>query len=391
MAIRNKNIKTLQNIFWIFAVYYGFSAIVLMNTDASRYAAKLYYTYTQQMTYSEIIQDKSMEDQESGYEVYEPVLTYLVSRVTGDYHVYFACTSFVFGFFYSRNISIILKRMQGNKNDFLRILLLVAFAMIIPIWLNGGVRFWTAAHIVLYGFNKLYLEKKKIGLLLMLVTPTIHFAFLYYILVYIIYLFAGNRFTVYYYLYLMTFMLKAVDAKFLINLLSKLSIFSNKIASYTKIDYIYGDFMTMDSVYNWYMRLYTLGLTYSMLICVMLLYKNKDTIFEGKKWLKTLICFGLMLHSTTYFISSIPSMDRFSNVASLFVYSGIIYAYNDFKQYRYLNLINIVMIPALIFYIFISSWNALYTMSIDTVLGNPILVICSQTERGLFEVVKSFF
>ena len=116
---------------------------------------------------------------------------YLVSRYSYNYHHLFFAFSIVFAFF----MVLSMKILVNNENFSNSIICLFLFALFSTNFIENinGMRFWTAAWVGVFVTLKVFVEEKKLYLLLLGITPLIHASFYFFILVFLIYYFASDK------------------------------------------------------------------------------------------------------------------------------------------------------------------------------------------------------
>lgn len=177
--------KWAKNTFWLACIYMGVvfvywpeGTVLGVGADGGRYVLRLMDMYNNSNVSISSILSNYLRDDGVTMDLYQPLITYLVSRFTDNGHVLFAVFALVFGFFYSRNIWYILKKLPRKKFGGLFILVALYF-LICPITQINGVRMWTALHVFVYGMMPYIIERDKSKLWWVLLTPLIHFSYLY--------------------------------------------------------------------------------------------------------------------------------------------------------------------------------------------------------------------
>src|SRR5699024_1226601 len=97
-------------------------------------------------------------------DILRTIIALAVSRFTASQSVLTLVYGIIFGFFFSRNMWFVLERFKG-KIRLITILLFCCFFLVIPIWDINGFRFWTAAHIFVYGVLQFLFDEKWRGIL----------------------------------------------------------------------------------------------------------------------------------------------------------------------------------------------------------------------------------
>jgi hypothetical protein len=139
----------------------------------------------------------------SGYYFYsasvdfvEPMLSFLLSRITQSQHIYFALFAGIFAFFYLRSFNLLHAEYTESPNLNAWIFL-VFFLFVIPITSLSVLRMWIAAWIFFYGAYLVISKRKLKYLILALSACLMHWSFLSLNLLLIAWYFAGNRNIIY--------------------------------------------------------------------------------------------------------------------------------------------------------------------------------------------------
>lgn len=108
-------------------------------------------------------------------DIYIVTMSYLVGRVTHNYHFFFLALAFVFAFFQMKCLRYFVEE-DNYKNSLICIILTCLF-----LWNNiyniNGARFCTASWIGLFCVFKMFHDKRPLYLLLAVCLPMIHVAF----------------------------------------------------------------------------------------------------------------------------------------------------------------------------------------------------------------------
>ena len=106
-----------KNSVWLFVVFYGFTMYRPELMDSSRTVMRLHELYNTQLNWDVFIANFYDVDTRI-VDIYEPLITYLLSLFTNNGNVLFAIFGIVYGYFYSRNIWLLLdlaKEVKKNK------------------------------------------------------------------------------------------------------------------------------------------------------------------------------------------------------------------------------------------------------------------------------------
>ena len=188
-AFKNYKAPWAKNAVWLFIIFYGFTMVSPEGMDSSRYMLKLRYLHEQPLSFESFA--SSIYLTQDTVDLYEPTVTYIISRVTDNGSILFAVFGLIFGYFYSRNIWMLFEHLDIKAN-LLLYLMIITFAFVIGFWSLTGVRMWTAAHIFFYGTSKYLIKSNKKGLLIAALSILVHFSFILPCIVLGVYLFRRN-------------------------------------------------------------------------------------------------------------------------------------------------------------------------------------------------------
>jgi hypothetical protein len=193
---RNRNARVTLI---LFVAAFGYTLIIRPGSDGSRQAMN-FAEYWQLMSFDQfqyllgdIIMLKGGKHLGShADELYLPVLSYTLAQFTANPAWLFFAAGLVYGYFFIRGISLVYSDMHRNWN----IVLLILFLFFIS-WKNleglNSIRNWTGAWCFFNGAY-LYLKTRNINyILLVLLAPMFHSAYLVITLPFFAYLVIGDR------------------------------------------------------------------------------------------------------------------------------------------------------------------------------------------------------
>lgn len=185
--------------FWVifgFCVFFGLAFTVGLDRfegsgDGITYRA-LFELY-KSVSVSEYMQTLSeyFEFDEGAKDFYADTVSFLVSRITGNYHILFMVYAIVFSFFQLKSLRFFVSNDKCKRLSLYVFFLFLLF-MMNQIFNINGVRFWTAAWIAVYSSLQMFYNGNKRYLFLAALTPFVHGSFFLFLIVVVIALFAGN-------------------------------------------------------------------------------------------------------------------------------------------------------------------------------------------------------
>ena len=138
-----------KNSVWLFVIFYGYTMFRPEIMDSTRYVVNLINLYNRPMTWDIFIANFYSDDTGT-VDIYQPLVTFILSRFTKDGNILFAVFGIVYGYFYSRNIWLILDLCKGAKIEWKLWVVIISFICVLGFWNLNGVRMWTAAHVILW-------------------------------------------------------------------------------------------------------------------------------------------------------------------------------------------------------------------------------------------------
>lgn len=124
-------------------------------------------------------------------DVYFVTVAYYTSQITNNYHVLFFVFSIVFGFFLVMSLKILVE--DNNFKINVPCLLLAALFVTNGIQNINGARFWTAAWVATYAVLQILVHRRMLFYILFALTPLIHSSFIVFIIIFLVYLFLGDK------------------------------------------------------------------------------------------------------------------------------------------------------------------------------------------------------
>lgn len=318
-ALANYSQREARKVVYFFLIYYGCSYVINATgyyVDAVGYVLEL--KANAQLPFSDFFKIVGgLYSVDDSTDIYEPLVSFVVSRFTDNYRVLFAVFSAIFGFFYLKSINILfnLYRQNPGPNALVN---LIFFSLIIPVTAINGVRMWTAAWIFFYGAIHVIWYRDARYLLLALSSSLVHFSFLTANIFLVIYFFAGNRNFFYLPLALASFVLPQLLSPFIQMMSLKLGgSIQNRYMGYTSEGYM----SRIQEGYNqsdWFIQIGNDLVFYYLIFTLVIIQIVYRGLMKGEKE-KNLFSFLLLFLSFVNFGSTIPTLGgRFQLVFFLF-------------------------------------------------------------------------
>lgn len=308
--VRAKNERNL----WILFFFYLLFGLCFTINLKSGFDSLRYVEFFESMNYGSFadIYFVNMINEGSIGDIYFPTVAWLASKIGGsNYHIMFLCFALVFAIFTINTLKIFYANSQTSLSWMYSLVVFILISNNFIFNING-MRFWTAAWILLYGILTFYVIGRKIGLLWILVTPFVHSTFIIPIILLIIARFLGRYEKIW-----IVFLIISVPFSFLsVYLIPVISdyipeLYLGKFDFYTNQQYIIE-------------RSRGIGFTYLenfLRVCLMVLevyvlYKYFKSERRNRNWkLRPLFHFTIIFVAFANFFSAIPSVGRFITVA----------------------------------------------------------------------------
>ncbi len=321
-------------------------------------------------------------------DIYQPLVSFLLSRFTKNGSILFAVFGVVYGYFYSRNIWLVLNLAKKRKMDRLFWLLAICFICVLGFWNLNGVRMWTAAHVFFYGaFQYLASEKKK-GVLIAASSILFHFSFVMPVAVLLLFVFVKIPWRILYFLFLASFSLSTLNIASVRAKIESVapSFLLPRVERYANEDY--ADAVSdLNDTAVWYIKFYTSSLMWLIAILFTLIYFSKDTSRKSIHSFSNLFGFSLLILTMGNITSLLPSGGRFVLIAQLFGMALLIYHYAQFDDFLFKRWVKL-LIPIMCFFILVSLRISFDTVSFMTIFSNPILASLIDLQIPLINIFK---
>ena len=241
-------------------------------------------------------------------DIYIVAMTYLVSRFTGNPHVFFMMLALVFAFFYVKSMKFITPIFTEKYEKYVVPLLFLLFCLSNPMFNINGVRFWTAAWISVFVLFQVLVNRNYLYLLMAPATILVHASFVIFVALLGIYFLVGYLDKVWRVIFIISLFFAALSVvpSFQLTGIPLPVFFESEMEAYASDAAI----MEMQSVYQ-DMTLYALVLNilprvFINVLVVLLLFKE-DEIFKNQER-KRVMRMMLVLLSFVNITFSIPSV-----------------------------------------------------------------------------------
>ena len=326
--------------------------------------------------YSEFnnILNKYNDEEGTTVDLFIPLVNFILSRFTSNYHWLFAVYALFFGYYYVQSIGL-LHKIYLCRVDYYSLLLLFLFISTIPIHRINGIRFWLASWVFFYSAYHVVLYRRYQFIILSVLSSFIHFSFLSVNLILVVYIFLGLRNILYYQFLIVSFILP----KYIHNNIGYLSEYfhsgiSTKFSIYSKL--IDGESLPQTNIISILVG-YSNDIIHWYLIASVFFVSIKVSRINLSLPHGRLYSFLILFLSCVNFIAEIPSGERFYIVFYLFAILYLLFIYTSYVG-LHLNILLYIGVPIFLFN-FIFEFRLL-TESLNLILFLPITVLLQNGE-----------
>ncbi len=385
-SVRNYRESWAKNGIWLFSIFFGFTFVPQEGNDSMRYILSFHEMYNADINISQVF--SLLYSYGSGIlDVIQPLIAFLVSRFTQDYRILFAIYGAIFGFFFSRNIWSLIMATEGKLGTIEKILLIL-FALVIPLWFVNGVRFWTAAHIFIYGALQVFLYNRKNGFLISSISLLMHFSFILPMGILGMYMLIGNRTNLYFILFVASLFFSEIDPLSLRDvLLNYLPDFLHaRVFDYTSEDLI-ETFREIEAQNNWYVGWHNSAIKIGITLLLIGIFFTGRTYWKEKE-VVSLFSFSLLFGSMANVIGSISSLGRFVTVFYMFAIAGIFMYYIRASAQHSTRKLFYLLTPLFMLFFVVAIRIGFDNTGLFAVISNPIFAPLSLNEIALIDLIK---
>jgi len=305
-AFMNYSDKGAKKIVFIFLIYYGLTFFIDPSSlnDSARYSLSLKANAA--LPLRDFFKVIGGLNSDTSIDIIDPLISFIVSRVTSRHNILFAVYATVFGFFYLKSFNLLYNRYRENPG-WDALIHMIFFAGILPITAINGFRMWTAVWVFFYGAYHVILYRDIKYLLITFFAPLVHWSFVIPNAILLLYFFIGNRNLIYLPLALVSFVLPRIMTQYFALISLKLGgSLQNRYEMYSNTEYVAG-VQESASDLSWFMKIGG-DLVFYYLIIAIIVARLKSRNFDRDKQAENLFSFLLIFLSFVNFGMGIPSL-----------------------------------------------------------------------------------
>ena len=373
----------------LLSLFFGLSFVIAPSSgaDCVRYAKELAYLHESDAPFSTYVLNIYSEEN-TKVDIYQPVLTWVVSKFTGNFRVLFGIYALVFGYFWFKSIYLARSLLPDRLSGFLW-LILVFFALINPIWSINGVRMWTAVGMFFYGLLLLHFLNSRKGYVFIVIPLFVHFSLAFALILYLLYrLLPFKSVSVLFIIYVLTFFIGQLDPVFIRNNFELLPGIIQTRRSYVNEEYVSGYFLDVQN--SVHIILYKNLLRYLITSMVSFIFfymyfRKTPSHSQFTQFFELTLVFSIFSN----LVGEIPSGSRFVILSNLIiVFCFIWYLSSQIKGYVQKFYQNLMFI-CLIFLIIVQFRIGSDYFGIFLFVGNPVGNLLIQDTTPFIDYIKN--
>ncbi|GAB1448381.1 hypothetical protein MASR2M44_13900 [Bacteroidota bacterium] len=387
-AFRNYKSEQSKNVIWLFVIYFGSTFVFAKDSDSTRYYEDL-EILAKIEGYSII--GFFLDTISVRIDFVQPVLTFLVSRFSTDGNVLFSFFGLIYGYFYSRNIWILIDRAAVRiRPEALGFLLYFAF---LSTFANiNGFRYWTGLQVFVFGIlNYFLLERKTKGILFILSSVFFHDTLIIAISITISFILIPLR-NIYFYilLYFISLGFSQLSSTIISDTMDAFLGTVRDRQGYLNEEYAEEYFALKENV-NWYVKYKYLFSDLLLGGSILFLTIRRKLFLTNNKIVEPLVCLGLTMVSFTNLVNYIPSMARFYYLGYFPIAIAFFVFFQDYYMGRRPEWYKITVLVIMLIFSFTEFWSTLNYTSFEALFGNPFTAYLTKSNTSIYLLIKSIF
>jgi hypothetical protein len=389
VLLRNSRRTSHITPYLLLSFFIGISFVVVegSGSDSIRYSESLKDLFSTQENFGSYF-NGLYSDQGETLDIYQPLLTWIVSRFTDNVHILFGLFALVFGFFWFNSILIARKLFQ-EKLGFLLILLFVFFAFINPIWNINGVRMWTAVSVFFYGLVLVHFKEKKSGYIFLIIPIFIHFSLIISLFIYLLSrLVPKSGLRVFFILYISTFFVGELKLQLLQDYFELLPGFVQSRETYLDEDYTES---VMNLSENRAAHILLYDFLYRVVIVSMVSWIFVSKRKGGNSLFIRFFIIALIFCSFSNVVKFIPSAGRFVVLSNLIVGFSFMWFLSKNIGGVIPKNFKTVSSVVLLYVVIVQIRFGLDFFGIFLFFGNPIINLFVDSNIPIIDFIKSIF
>lgn len=380
-SLANWRSADCRNVVWFFAAFYGMAFYIHPESESDSVQYRAWFIEMHQSDLSfETLQGSFYREEERYYDLYQPLLTFFLSRFTDNERVFFAVTGFVFGYFYSRLIFFFILKLKPSAG-WLELWLAVSLAFVLDMGSGiNGIRMYTGLYVFLLGSVYYWERRQPLHFLLAAASILVHFS---YVIPVAILLAANNHrpfLTAIYCFFLASFIMNTIDVSFVRDFVDFLPLgVETRVAGYlNEFDPSFHETPRILLINTWSMHIFSICSATTLFLTTR---RMRDDSFFAQA-----LIFTMYLYGVTNILSEVGSIGRFYIPCQIILIGLLLILLTQYDRIPAIRQTGIAMACLLVLNTALSIRFMLGFASINLLVGNPITIwFFDFADRALYD------
>ena len=391
-AVTNLRRDGSKIILLLFITFFGYIFLTPTGADSTHYAELFEWAHTQNnLSFGTFFSSLNSHD---SIDYFNPFLTYIISRLTSNTHVYFMTYAFIWGLFYVNSIYTVLNACHNNFNK-MTVLIFAVFIMVCSINDFGGIRMPFAFQLFIYGVFAYYLNGRKSAAVWVVLSMLVHFSMFAFVILFFIFLIIKKLKINYFFIFfIIAHILNSIDIGIVHTLFSYFPVdIANRLMLYANEENMelmeHGGKFYLGAMNIWG-RLDSIILRMYVLVNFILLFFSKDCRKIIKQDNSVFVKFSLFIYGAALILANMPSGYRFILPAAMIcmAYFTLIYN-NNIQLWRHMRKINYIISPFLIIFLLHRLRFILDQVGISLFCSNYITMFFIDDNTPILDTIKN--
>lgn len=318
---------------------------------------------------------------------YVTVVNFFASRISSNYGFALIIHSLIFSFFFLKTLNLVYNEFGASNNN--QRLFLLGIIFIMPLWQLNALRYPIALWIWSFGAIHYLCLKQWKFLMFLPLASLVHFGITPATVIFLMYMLLGERTQIYFYAFIATLIIsETISFTFIQELMQGLGTgIERRAEGYLSEGYIEMRHEGLSAA-NWYVAGRIKWFNNFVLFSLIFIYLKRRKIFMDEL-AKVLFAFSLFYATYINLIIDVPSLggrQRWFLWISVMILLYRLVSLNlrsNFTKYSFY----IGLFPILLYSIieFRTGW---YYLSLDVLIGNPILSLFFQSGISINEIFR---
>lgn len=377
-ASLNPKMQSYRTLLVLFFTFVGIAFLFTSGGDVSRYVDEFILITTKKMSLIDYYNSQPAAQQIDYYNIF---MTWFLSRLTSNPHVYLGILAFVPTVFLTQNVLYISEKCSDSS----RYRFLLFILVLTPNVLFLTHRWWTALQIFLFGMLPYILMNKTKRLWICLLAVGVHFSFLFPLMLLLLYMFLPKRALFPYLLvFVATYFVSILNFDFVSNVINQIlpTNYADRSVAYlsNKDDILQG------WAFNSLFRLHNL---LNLIFAIFIFFRLKVEL-KCNDFLRHLLIISLIMASFAQLTNMTDWGWRYFDLSNFLFTSLLVIIVANHQLYKKLKILFRLSYPFFCFFLVMFVHHLFAVISLTSLLvGNYFTIWFIDEEVSVLEYIKN--